>query len=94
MPGRKAARAAKRADGLTPDEGLLDALKALRLRIATDENLPAYIVFSNATLQDMASKKPTNIAEFLEVSGVGSYKAEQYGERFLAEIARYLTEHS
>ena len=94
MPVRKAARAAKRVDGLTPDEGLLDALKALRLRIATDENLPAYIVFSNATLQDMASKKPTNIAEFLEVSGVGSYKAEQYGPRFLAEIARYLTEHS
>ena len=50
------------------------------LRIATNEKVPAYIVFSNSTLQDMASKKPTTMTEFLDVSGVGKYKAEQYGE--------------
>lgn len=71
------------------DEGLFEALKTLRLRIATNENIPAYIVFSNSTLRDMASKKPTTMTEFLDVSGVGKYKAEQYGEMFLTEIKKY-----
>ena len=71
------------------DEGLLAALKALRTRIAREENVPAYIVFSNAALQDMAAKAPTTQAAFLEVSGVGKYKAERYGESFLTEIKRY-----
>lgn len=79
----------RRADDLKVDEGLFEALKALRLRIATNEKVPAYIVFSNSTLQDMASKKPTTMTEFLDVSGVGKYKAEQYGEMFLTEIKRY-----
>lgn len=71
------------------DEGLFAALKALRTRIAREENVPAYIVFSNAALQDMAAKAPTTQAAFLEVSGVGKYKAERYGESFLTEIKRY-----
>lgn len=71
------------------DEGLLAALKALRTRIAREENVPAYIVFSNAALQDMAAKAPTTQTAFLEVSGVGKYKAERYGESFLTEIKRY-----
>ena len=79
----------RRTDDLKVDEGLFEALKALRLRIATNEKVPAYIVFSNSTLQDMASKKPTTMTEFLDVSGVGKYKAEQYGEMFLTEIKRY-----
>lgn len=72
-----------------PDEGLLTVLKALRTRIAREENVPAYIVFSNSTLQDMAAKAPATPEAFLEVSGVGRYKAERYGETFLAEIKRY-----
>lgn len=71
------------------DEGLLAALKALRTRIAREENVPVYIVFSNAALQDMAAKAPTTQTAFLEVSGVGKYKAERYGESFLTEIKRY-----
>lgn len=71
------------------DEGLLAALKALRTRIAREENVPAYIVFSNAALQNMAAKAPTTQTAFLEVSGVGKYKAERYGESFLTEIKRY-----
>lgn len=79
----------RRAIAPAADGGLLVALKTLRLRLASEENLPAYIIFSNSALQDMASKRPTTMAEFLEVSGVGKYKAERYGQAFLDEIRRY-----
>ena len=81
--------AERRNSDFNVDEGLFEALKTLRLRIAANENIPAYIVFSNSTLRDMASKKPTTMTEFLDVSGVGKYKAEQYGEMFLTEIKKY-----
>ena len=72
-----------------PDGELFAALKALRFRLARDENVPAYIVFSNATLRDMAEKAPRTMADLLEVSGVGSRKAARYGAAFLEEIARH-----
>lgn len=81
--------AERRNSDFNVDEDLFEALKTLRLRIAANENIPAYIVFSNSTLRDMASKKPTTMTEFLDVSGVGKYKAEQYGEMFLTEIKKY-----
>ncbi|HMM06739.1 MAG TPA: DNA helicase RecQ [Clostridiales bacterium] len=71
------------------ESGLLTALKALRTRLAQEEGVPAYIIFSNATLADMASKAPHNIYEFLEVSGVGEVKAARYGEAFLGAIVSY-----
>lgn len=54
--------------------------------------MPAYIVFSNATLQDMAKKAPVTKEEFLNVSGVGKYKAERYGQAFITAIKKYLGE--
>lgn len=75
------------------ENDLLAALKSLRFRLAQRENVPAYIVFSNATLSDMAAKAPTSIAELLEVSGVGTVKAARYGEAFLAELKRYRDEN-
>jgi len=71
------------------DEGLLRALKDLRLQLAKEANVPAYIVFTNAALQDMAQKAPDTMEAFLEVSGVGRVKAERYGEVFLAQIRKY-----
>ncbi len=71
-------------------DGLIAALKALRLRLAREENVPAYVIFSNATLSDMAARQPRTPAEFLSVSGVGQKKAERYGSLFLAEIAAFL----
>ena len=71
------------------EEGLLSALKALRSRLAQEEGVPAYIVFSNATLSDMAAKKPRTMEEFLEISGVGRVKAARYGNAFLHEIDAY-----
>lgn len=73
-----------------PDNALLPILKGLRFRLAQEAKVPAYIIFSNATLQDMSAKTPRTMEEFLTVSGVGQYKANQYGEAFLAEINRYL----
>ena len=74
------------------DEALYTALKNLRFRLARQEHMPAYIVFSNATLEDMARRHPQNLEEFLQVSGVGSTKAQRYADAFLAEIHRYDSE--
>ena len=71
------------------DAALLNALKALRSRLAQEAHIPAYLVFSNAALSDMAAKQPHTMEEFLEVSGVGRKKAAQYGTAFLAAIQAY-----
>ena len=65
---------------------LYGRLVALRGRLAHEQNVPAYIVFSNAALVDMCAKRPSSTEEFLGVSGVGAMKAELYGAAFLAEI--------
>ena len=66
------------------DEALFSALKALRKRLADEKNIPAYVVFSDATLQQMARFKPQSDAEFLALGGVGPKKLVQYGDAFLA----------
>lgn len=68
---------------------LFSALKAVRMQIAQEENVPAYLVFTNAALTDMAAKSPHTMEEFLEVSGVGEKKAAQYGAVFLKAIAAF-----
>ena len=81
----------KKAAGALSEEakGLYNVLKALRMKLAQEQDVPAYIVFSNATLTDMAVKAPRTMPEFLGVSGVGEVKAEKYGEAFLKAIALY-----
>ena len=81
----------KKAAGALPEDakGLYNVLKALRMKLAQEQDVPAYIVFSNATLTDMAVKAPRTMPEFLGVSGVGEVKAEKYGEAFLKAIALY-----
>ncbi len=81
----------KKAAGALPEEakGLYNVLKALRMKLAQEQDMPAYIVFSNATLTDMAVKAPRTMPEFLGVSGVGEVKAEKYGKAFLKAIALY-----
>jgi len=54
--------------------------------------VPVYIVFSNATLADMAARQPRSPAEFLRVTGVGEVKAARYGQVFLEEIRRWMGE--
>mgnify|MGYP002230630484 FL=1 len=56
------------------------------MQLAQKEGVPAYIVFSNAALLDMAARRPRSMAEFLAVSGVGQVKARRYGAQFLRAI--------
>lgn len=68
---------------------LFEELRALRRNIAGAEGIAAYMVFSDASLRDMAAKRPRNEQEFLEVSGVGEYKLRKYGKAFLNKIAQF-----
>ena len=80
---------------LTADDAqLFDALKELRLELAKKAEIPAFVVFSNATLADMAKKKPATMSEFKKVSGVGEIKAAWYGTAFLKCIQSYLDENA
>ena len=72
------------------EEALYQVLRELRGKLAREADVPAYVIFSNATLQDMAKKKPRNISAFRKVSGVGELKASWYGEAFLQEIREFL----
>lgn len=68
---------------------LYKALSDLRLRLAAEQGIPPFYIFSNATLEDMCAKLPRTPAEFLEVSGVGEAKLARYGEAFLACISQF-----
>ena len=76
----------------TSDAALLDELKALRLRLAKERGVPAYIVFTDRTLIDMARRRPRTEEEFAEVNGVGAAKLEAFAEPFLAAIESVLTD--
>ena len=61
-------------------------LRALRKKLADTRGVPAYMVFNDATLQEMASKRPSNEEEMRAVSGVGPKKWVEYGEIFLSAL--------
>ena len=61
-------------------------LRALRRRLAEEEGVPPFVIFSDATLHDMAAKRPASVRDLLAVHGVGRVKAERYGEAFLAVV--------
>ncbi len=75
------------------DADLFDVLKELRASLAKEAGIPAYVVFSNATLTDMAKKKPKTMSEFRKVSGVGEIKAAWYGTAFINRIKQYAEEN-
>jgi ATP-dependent DNA helicase RecQ len=75
------------------DRGLFDTLRQLRREVATLLNVPAYIVFGDAALRDMARRRPSSLAGFLEVHGVGQKKSDDFGSQFVTSIASYCREH-
>ena len=85
---RRAGRNALAGNGdfTEAEETLFETLRKLRAQIAKEEKVPPYIVFSDKTLAHMCIIKPVNKEEMLSVSGVGEFKYEKYGERFLAAI--------
>lgn len=77
-------------DNLTSEDyRLFEELRKLRMEIAREEKVPPYIIFSDKTLVDMASKKPKNETQLLNVSGVGKRKYDRYGEKFIKVIEKY-----
>ena len=74
------------ADLSEADTELLNALRALRLSIAKERGVPAYVVFADRTLVDMARRKPATTDEFAEVHGVGAAKLRDFAEPFLTAI--------
>jgi len=75
------------------DTKLFDELAALRLEIATDREVPAYQIFGNKSLQQMAFHMPRNEFEFSKISGVGDAKLRDFGERFLEIINEYMGDY-
>ena len=76
------------------DKGLFETLRKLRSKIAGKKKIPAYIVFGDGALRDMARKRPASLDTFLNVKGVGEKKCKKYGETFIAAIKDYCFEHS
>jgi len=74
------------------DMGLFIRLKILRRKLAEEKNVPSYIIFSDVSLQEMASELPTTYKEFLRIKGVGQQKLDDYGEKFIKEIEDFLNE--
>ena len=72
------------------EEAMFQQLRKLREKLAMKEHVPPYMIFSNAALRDMCRRKPGSIQEFMEVSGVGTMRADKYGKAFLKEIARFI----
>jgi len=86
-PARESRPAAGAAAGAARNSPLFEDLRAVRRQIADEKGVPAYVVFSDATLIAMAAARPQTEAELLDVSGVGPTKLDRYGEAFL-EVLR------
>jgi len=76
------------------DRGLFEELRELRKSIAKKKGLPAYVVFGDAALRDMARRRPSTPDAFLQVKGVGAKKSRQYAKQFLAVIEAYCAANS
>ena len=76
------------------DRKLFESLRVLRHEIATQRGVPAYVIFGNAALRDMARLRPTTTAEFLQVHGVGEKKLKDFGRRFLAHIKTHRSQNA
>ncbi|MDM5222567.1 DNA helicase RecQ [Peribacillus sp. NJ11] len=83
----------KKVNSISVDHGLFEELRQLRKELASKENVPPFIIFSDASLKDMAVKLPRTEEEFLEVKGVGTQKYERFGAVFLKGISHYVQAH-
>ncbi len=89
-----AEKAARRKPGaIECDEVLFERLRTLRRQLADERGVPAYIIFSDVSLREMARNYPTNSTEFRRISGVGEQKLKDFGEAFLSEIRSHSAEN-
>jgi ATP-dependent DNA helicase RecQ len=91
-PGREETVSKANVPGATISGDLFERLRALRRELASAQNVPPYIVFTDAALYGMCSALPKNKKEFLAIAGVGQVKLEKYGDRFLQAIREWLGE--
>ncbi|MEM9823619.1 MAG: RecQ family ATP-dependent DNA helicase, partial [Bacteroidota bacterium] len=73
---------------------LFELLRQIRKDLAREKGVPPYIIFSDASLEEMAAERPTNKIEFRKISGVGDQKLEQYGAHFISGIIDFINEKS
>ncbi|MCL2571759.1 MAG: DNA helicase RecQ [Defluviitaleaceae bacterium] len=88
-PNKKTATKDKKKEIKDVDQNLFEALKELRLVIATEQKVPAFVILHDSSLADMCEKIPKSIDDLMKVSGIGRVKAERFGGRFLKVIAEY-----
>ena len=82
-----------RVTTISKEDPLFEVLRNLRKEIAGEEKVPPYLIFSDQALRDMCVKQPQTTDDFLEVKGVGTQKADKYGERFIEAIGEFLKEY-
>ncbi len=85
-PRKKKGKREPPPEDLTPDAALFEKLRSLRKRLADQNGLPPYVIFHDATLREIAARKPTALEEFATIAGVGQRKLEKYGELFIAAV--------
>ena len=79
---------------LREETGLFERLRQLRLKISREEDIPAYLIFSDAALKEMEKEQPVTDEAFLEINGVGRQKMQNYGYKFIKEIIAFQKEDS
>jgi len=87
------AKVKRRAGEIECDEALFAHLRGVRRTLADARNVPAYVIFSDVTLREMARRYPTTAIEFRRIPGVGEQKLRDFAEPFLAAISEYVREH-
>jgi len=86
---RSRARSSAAEGPATENGALFERLRALRKRLADEHGLPPYVVFHDATLREMAERRPLNLTQFADIPGVGQAKLARYGDHFIAAIAEH-----
>ena len=84
LPSKKSQKSLPKIIGV--NEGLLEKLKVKRLDIARKKRVPAFVIFSDRSLTEMAAKRPQSESQFLDINGVGPQKLKEYGKTFLSLI--------
>ncbi|MDR3401342.1 MAG: DNA helicase RecQ [Chthoniobacter sp.] len=86
-------KARTRKGDIACDEVLFDRLRTLRRKLADERDVPAYIIFSDATLREIARAYPTTASQFGKIPGVGTQKLKDFGEPFVEEVAVHLAHY-
>jgi ATP-dependent DNA helicase RecQ len=90
----KAKRVTRREGDIACDEILFERLRELRKKLADERGVPAYIVFGDTTLRELARAYPTRLSELGGITGIGEKKRAEYGEAFTEAIEAYLRDNA